>query len=448
MAVKSVGVQSYKGLSTKNISSGSSGSGSSGSSSGGSSGGGTVSSNTKINWSNIIDPPGIATENNWGFMSTSQVKMITELKSLLRLKLVEDALEVTGIQGPKGDTGEKGEKGSSAYEVAVEEGFDGTVEEWLISLRGERGLKGDPFTFEDFTDEQLELLKGPKGDTGKQGPQGTPGKAFTFDDFTTEQLETLRGPQGIQGPKGDPGTPGAVGIQGPKGDTGEKGEKGDPFRISETYESVEDMMNNGPTDLEDGDWALISSDPATEENGYVYVYNTRKGQFKFLFDLAQIKYIEGAQGPKGDPFTYSDFTDEQLAELKGEKGDQGLQGEKGERGYSAYEIAQQEGFLGSEAAWLKSLIGKQGDKVSIFVKTEEWWQENDPVLEESDIGIASDTQVLFVGDGHSKVSELEKVILGIEEAPLDGPAYVRCNGEWIMVKESATTIVLDGGEVV
>lgn len=28
-------------------------------------------------------------------------------------------------------------------------------------------------------------------------------------------------------------------------------------------------------------------------------------------------------GPKGDPFTYEDFTAEQLAALKGEKGDQG-----------------------------------------------------------------------------------------------------------------------------
>lgn len=36
-----------------------------------------------------------------------------------------------------------GKNGSSAYEVAVENGFSGTEEEWLLSLKGEKGDKGD-----------------------------------------------------------------------------------------------------------------------------------------------------------------------------------------------------------------------------------------------------------------------------------------------------------------
>lgn len=43
----------------------------------------------------------------------------------------------------------------------------------------------------------------------------------------------------------------------------------------------------------------------------------------------------GLPGEKGDAFTYSDFTEEQLAALKGEKGekgDTGAQGDKGEKG--------------------------------------------------------------------------------------------------------------------
>ena len=40
----------------------------------------------------------------------------------------------------------------------------------------------------------------------------------------------------------------------------------------------------------------------------------------------------GAKGDKGDPFTYSDFTPEQLAALKGDKGDKGDKGEKGDTG--------------------------------------------------------------------------------------------------------------------
>ena len=70
------------------------------------------------------------------------------------------------------------------------------------------GPKGDPFTYEDFTPEQLEALTGPKGDpftyedfTPEQlealtGPKGDP---FTYEDFTPEQLEALTGPQGPEG---------------------------------------------------------------------------------------------------------------------------------------------------------------------------------------------------------------------------------------------------------
>lgn len=48
---------------------------------------------------------------------------------------------------------------------------------------------------------------------------------------------------------------------------------------------------------------------------------------------------------------------------KGDKGDsvQGPKGDKGDRGESAYEIAVRHGFIGTEAAWLKSLKGDKGD---------------------------------------------------------------------------------------
>ena len=39
----------------------------------------------------------------------------------------------------------------------------------------------------------------PKGDPGNTGPQGKQGEAFTYDDFTAEQLEELRGKQGPAG---------------------------------------------------------------------------------------------------------------------------------------------------------------------------------------------------------------------------------------------------------
>lgn len=54
-------------------------------------------------------------------------------------------------------------------------------------LKGDKGDKGDPFVYEDFTPEQLAALQGPQGPKGDQGDKGD------------------TGPQGPQGPKGDPG---------------------------------------------------------------------------------------------------------------------------------------------------------------------------------------------------------------------------------------------------
>ena len=68
---------------------------------------------------------------------------------------------------------------------------------------GEKGAKGDPFTYEDFTPEQLASLKGDKGDKGD---------SFTYEDFTAEQLASLKGAKGDKGDKGDKGVDGKDGI--------------------------------------------------------------------------------------------------------------------------------------------------------------------------------------------------------------------------------------------
>ena len=121
---------------------------------------------------------------------------------------------------------------------------------------GDIGPKGDPFRYSDFTEAQLEALRGPqgnvgpkgdtgdvgpvgpKGDTGsagpigpqgERGPSGPKGDAFKYEDFTAAQLEALRGPQGIPGErglKGDKGDTGSQGIQGPQGERGPQGETG------------------------------------------------------------------------------------------------------------------------------------------------------------------------------------------------------------------------------
>ena len=54
-------------------------------------------------------------------------------------------------------------------------------------------VKGEPFTYEDFTPAQLAQLqgpegdRGPKGEQGEQGDQGPKGDPFTYEDLTEEQ---------------------------------------------------------------------------------------------------------------------------------------------------------------------------------------------------------------------------------------------------------------------
>ena len=102
------------------------------------------------------------------------------------------------------------------------------------------------------------------------------------------------------------------------------------------------------------------------------------GEFDGHTPVKGVDYFDGEKGDKGDPFTYEDFTPEQLASLKGDKGDKGdngIDGKDGADGYtpvkgidyfdgvngkSAYQIAVDNGFIGTEAEWLASLRGADG----------------------------------------------------------------------------------------
>lgn len=73
--------------------------------------------------------------------------------------------------GPNG----QGRNGLSAYEVAVTEGFEGTVGEWLDSLVGPPGADGQDGAAGAQGIQGIQGIQGPQGDQGPQGPQGDPG---------------------------------------------------------------------------------------------------------------------------------------------------------------------------------------------------------------------------------------------------------------------------------
>ena len=155
--------------------------------------------------------------------------------------------------------GKDGVDGKSAYQIAVDNGYPGTEQAWLASLKGDKGDTGEP----GAAGEKGE--PGEKGDTGaagKDGRDGTDGAAgrdgvngasayeiavqHGYSGSETAWLESLNGADGA---KGDTGATGAAGKDGAAGKSayqiavasgfdgteqawlaslkGEKGDKGD-----------------------------------------------------------------------------------------------------------------------------------------------------------------------------------------------------------------------------
>lgn len=80
--------------------------------------------------------------------------------------------DLSGSQGIKGDTGDKGDKGDkgdtgdqgiSAYQVAVNAGFSGSVTQWLESLVGAKGEKGNDAVINIVTQAQYDALTDKSG---------------------------------------------------------------------------------------------------------------------------------------------------------------------------------------------------------------------------------------------------------------------------------------------
>ena len=91
-----------------------------------------------------------------------------------------------GLQGPQGEQGPSGQDGKSAYEIAVEDGFTGNIQEWLESLKGDSGYSptvsaeaipsGTRVTFTDLVSSTVvDIMNGEEGPEGPQGPTGASG---------------------------------------------------------------------------------------------------------------------------------------------------------------------------------------------------------------------------------------------------------------------------------
>lgn len=112
---------------------------------------------------------------------------------------------------------------------------------------------------------------------------------------------------------------GEKGETGPKGDTGEKGDTGD----------------RGPTGLQGpiGPTGPQGDTGPQGPKGDPFTYaDFTEAQLKALTGPTGPQGQVGPQGPKGDPFEYEDFTPEQLEALRGPKGETGPIGPQGPQG--------------------------------------------------------------------------------------------------------------------
>lgn len=304
--------------------------------------------------------------------------------------VVKDNTQIIKLQGPKGEPGEQGPPGPPGPKGEPgKNGIDG--------LNGEQGLQG---------------IQGPPGLPGAPGKDGKP---FTYDMFTQEQLENLKGPRGEQGPPGPPGTGANVDLSAytTKQDAENLYLKkvdirnyltmlGDPKYALKTelsdYLSKTDATNNYAqkgwatqtfaykndlgTFIKKNEIAQYALTPGDASSRYVNKLEgqsfAQKSELSEYVKKAEINQYasstQGPPGPKGEPFKYSDFTQDQLNALKGPKGDKGepfrysdftaeqlaaLRGPKGDPGSGGGQVTSQPVEI-YEVAWGTAKAGERG----------------------------------------------------------------------------------------
>lgn len=189
------------------------------------------------------------------------------------------------------------------------------VDEGVVLIPGPKGEKGD------------------KGDIGPQGPQGVQGLTGPIG------ATGAQGPQGPQGPKGDTGPQGPIGPKGDRGDIGRG--------IPSGGEAGQILVRvDGP------DGAVEFADLPDFEPGMSAIPVTG-------FDADDME-----AGLNVDRLSFSDDFNLAFSEVDGELVASitfgGEAGTGGADGKSAYQVAVDNGFSGTETEWLASLKGAEG----------------------------------------------------------------------------------------
>lgn len=224
-----------------------------------------------------------------------------------------------GDAGEKGDTGAKGDKGDKGDTGATgANGITPTLKVGSTST-GNAGTNASVTMTDNNNVYTLNFVipKGDKGDTGAKGDTGVKGQdgAKGADGITPTlrvgTVTTLAAGSNATVTMSENNNVYTLNFgipKGNKGDTGASGSSGETTVINPTI--TIGTVTNGDTAS-----ATITGDSPN-----------------YTLNLVLPKGAKGDKGDKGDPFTYADFTPEQLATLKGAKGDKGDKGDTGAKG--------------------------------------------------------------------------------------------------------------------
>ena len=182
-----------------------------------------------------------------------------QMKSGVVITIV-DADGETSATLHNGANGEKGSDGKSAYQIAVEQGYQGSESDWLSSLKGDKGNTGA------------------KGNPGQDGADGKSAYAIAVEHGYEDSEEKW-----------------LLSLKGEKGDTSERGEKGDAgVDGKDGFSPIANVVKDGS----------ITTITITDKNGTTTVTLT-EGAAVDLTPYAEVNYVDEKVQELSDSLTYT-----------------------------------------------------------------------------------------------------------------------------------------------
>ena len=176
---------------------------------------------------------------------------------------IVDADGETSATLHNGANGEKGTDGKSAYQIAVEQGYQGSESDWLSSLKGDKGDKGNT---------------GAKGNPGQDGADGKSAYAIAVEHGYEDSEEKW-----------------LLSLKGEKGDTGERGEKGDAgVAGKDGFSPIANVVKDGS----------VITITITDKNGTTTVTLTEGAAVDFT-PYAKVTYVDEKVQELSDSLTYT-----------------------------------------------------------------------------------------------------------------------------------------------